>query len=102
MDKTIEQLLAPVKELNELTVKSIEKIAAIQVKAIQDNTKVSIDLLKSANEINDDKSLRKYLESQVSNALDLSNKTMEDTQKIQQLCENYVSDVQGVVGKSVK
>jgi phasin family protein len=101
MENPFEQYMEPIKTLNDLALSSIEKIAAIQVKAIQDNTKISIEAMKSASDIKDMDSLKKYLESQVSVAQSLSESAVKDAEKIAKLGESYVTEVQEVVKKSV-
>ncbi len=101
MENTFEQFLAPVKALNELTLKSIEQIAAIQVKAIQDNANISINSLKSTTEIKDFDSLKDYLQTQVSAAQSVSENAVEDAQEIAKLTESYASGVKELVEKSV-
>jgi len=102
MDNTFDQFLAPVKALNELTLKSIEQIAAIQVKAIQDNANISINSLKSSTEIKDFDSLKDYFQSQVSAAQSVSENAVEDAQEIAKLSESYANGVKELVEKSVK
>lgn len=101
MEQTFEKLIAPVKELNELAIQSIEQIAAIQVKSIQENARISADSLKSATEIKDLDSLRDYLENQMSVAQNLYNKAVQDSQQIVKLSESYADNVKKVVEKSV-
>lgn len=101
MEQTFEKFVAPVRELNELTLNNIEKIAAIQVKNIQENAKISVDALRSTAGIKDIDSLRSYLDSQVSVAQDLYQKAVEDAQEIARLSESYASDVKAIVKKSV-
>ena len=102
MKNTFENLVAPVKELNSLTLNSIEQIAAIQVKNIQENARISVDSLKSAAEIKDLDSLKDYLESQISVAQNISDNAAEDAREITKLGESYASSVQELVEKSVK
>ncbi len=101
MEKTFEKLVAPVKELNDLTLKSIEQIAAVQIKTIQENAKISIDSLKSATEVKDLDSLHNYLQSQITVAQNLSENAVEDAQEIAKLSESYATDVKELVEKSV-
>lgn len=101
MKNTFEQLLAPVKELNELTLKSIEQIAAVQVKAIQENANISINSLKSSTEIKDLDSLKDYLQAQISAAQTVSDSAVEDAQEIAKLTEAYATDVKKLVEKSI-
>ncbi len=102
MEKTFEKLVAPVKELNELTLKSIDQIAAFQVQAIQENTKISVDSLKFATEIKDLDSLHNYLERQIAVAQNLSNNVVADGQEIANLSESYATSVKELVEKSVR
>ncbi len=101
MNISYEQFLAPVKELNELTLKSIEKIAAVQVKAIQENAETSIESLKASAAITDLDSLNEYLQTQLGVAQSVSDKTVKDAQKIAKLAESYANSVQSIVEKSV-
>ncbi len=101
MTNTFENLVAPVKLLNDLTLKSIEQIAAIQIKAIQDNAKISVDALKSATEIKDIDSLQNYLTSQADVAQSVSNNAVEDAQEIAKLSESYANSVKELVENSV-
>ena len=97
-----EKLVAPVKELNELTLKSIEKIAAIQTKSVQENAKISISSLQSANQIKDFDTLQEYLKEQLTVAQNLSDKAVEGAQEIAKLSETYAEEVKGVVEKFAK
>ncbi len=102
MEKTFENLVAPVKELNDLTLKNIEQIAAFQVKAIQENARISIDSLQSATEIKDLDSLQDYLQDQIAVAQNLSNNAVEDAQEITKLGISYATSVKELVEKSVR
>jgi len=101
MEKTFEQLVAPVKELNELTLKSIEQIAAVQVKTIQENTRISAESLKSASGIKDYDSLKDYMQNQISVTQNLYSNAVEDAQEIARLSQTYASDVKELVERSV-
>ena len=101
MQVSIEQLVAPIKEINELTLKSVEKISAIQVKAIQDSTDVSLSAIKAAADVKDLDSFNDYLQSQISTAQNIADSAMKDAQKIVKLTEDYASKVQATVEKSV-
>ena len=102
MEQTFEKLVAPVKELNDLTLKSIDQIAAFQVKAIQENTRISVDSLKSATEIKDLDSLQNYLKEQIAVAQNLSSDAIEDAKDIANLGVTYATSVKELVEKSVR
>lgn len=101
MLNTFEELMAPVKELNELTLKNIEEIAAIQVKAIEENAKISMDALKASIEIKDYDSFNSYLQEQASSAQNIANNAIEDSKEIVKLTESYTSSVKELVEKSI-
>jgi len=101
MENSFEKLVAPIKELNELTLNSIQEIAAVQIKTIQENAKISANSLKSATEIKDIDSLQAYFEEQISVAKNVSENAVEDAQEITKLSEAYASKVQEVVKNAV-
>ena len=101
MDVSIEKIIGPVKELNELTMKSIEKISAVQVKAMQDNAQASIEALKATAEIKDLESLNSYMQAQMSAAQDMYSKAVKDAEKIAKMTETYANDVKALVEKSM-
>ena len=101
MEKTLEKLVTPVKELNELTLKSIEQIAAIQVKTIQENARISVESLKSATEIKDFDSLRDYMEKQIAVTQNMYSNAVEDAQEIAKLSQTYANDVKELVEKGL-
>lgn len=102
MEKTFEKLVAPVKELNNLALKSIDQIVAVQVQAIQENTRISVDSLKFATEIKDLDSLHNYLERQIAVAQNEFSNAVADGQEIAKLSESYVTSVKELVEKSVR
>lgn len=100
MQYSIEQLVTPMKEINELTLKSIEKISAIQVKAIQETTDVSMNAIKTATDVKDLDSFNSYLQTQIATAQDIADAAMKDAQKIIKLTEDYATKVQSTVENS--
>lgn len=102
MDVSIDKIIGPVKELNELTMKSIEKISAVQVKAMQENAEASIEALKAATEIKDMDSLNSYMQAQMTAAQNMYSKAVKDAEKVAKMTEAYANDVKAVVEKSMK
>ena len=100
MEYSLEQFVAPIKEINELTLKNLEKISAIQVKAVQDNAEVSINAMKAAAEVRDLDSLNDYLQDQIATAQTVSDNAVKDIQKIVKLTETYAGKVKAAVEKS--
>ncbi len=100
MEYSFEQFLNPIKEINELTLKNLEKISAIQVKAIQDNAEISVNAMKAVADVRDLESLNDYLQEQISVAQTVSDNAVKDVQKISKLAETYANKVKEVVEKS--
>lgn len=101
MDVSIDKIIGPVKEINELTFKSIEKISAMQVKAMQENAQASMEALKAATTITDLDSLNQYMTAQMSAAQAMYSKSVKDAEKITKMAESYANDVKSLVEKSM-
>lgn len=101
MQYSLEQFTAQIKEINELTLKNLEKIAAIQIKAVQDNAEVSVNTMKAVAEVRDLESLNDCLQDQIATAQTISDNTVKDIQEIMKLTEAYAGKVKAVVEKSV-
>jgi len=101
MENTLEKLVQPIKELNELTFKSIEKITAVQFKAFQDNTKIGMYALNTASEIKDLDSFKNYLESQIAVSQYISDNTVVDVKEITNLSNSFATNAKEVVEKSI-
>lgn len=101
MINTYEKLVAPIKELNELTFKSIEKITALQLKAFQDNAKIGLYALDTVNEIKDFDSFKTYLESQIAVTQYVSDNVAVDAQEIAELGKSYATNAKKVVEKTI-
>jgi phasin family protein len=101
MENTFENLVAPIKALNELTLNSIQQIAAVQINTIQENAKISADSLKAATEIKDLDTLQSYLTNQIDVAKTVSDNAVQDAEEITKLSEAYSAEVQKVVTNSV-
>jgi phasin family protein len=101
MDNTFEKLVEPIKELNELTLKSVEKITAVQLKAFQDNAKIGMYALNTASDIKDIDSFKNYLESQVAVSQYVSDNAVVDVKEISELSNSFATDAKEVVEKSI-
>lgn len=101
MENTLEKLVAPIKELNELTFRSMEQITAIQLKAFQDNAKIGMYALNTASEVKDIDSLNNYLESQIAVGQYVSDNAAVDVQEISELGKSFAEGAKEVVEKSI-
>ncbi len=101
MQYSIEQFVVPIKEINELTMKSIEKVSAIQLKVMQENAKASIEALKASASIKDLDTLNTYMQAQMNSAQSIYAKSVKDSEKIAKMAESYATDVKALVEKSM-
>ncbi len=101
MDLSIEKIVGPVQELNELTMKNIEKITAIQVKAMQENAQASMEALQASSQIKDLDSLNLYMQSQMGLAQKMYSNAVKDAEKIAKMSEAYANSVKDLVEKSI-
>ena len=101
MDLSIEKIVGPVQELNELTMKNIEKITAIQVKAMQENAQASMEALQASSQIKDLDSLNQYMQSQMGLAQKMYSNAVKDAEKITKMSEAYANSVKDLVEKSI-
>ena len=101
MDVTIDKIVGPVKEINELTLKSIEKITSLQVKAMQESAQASMEALKATTTITDLDSLNQFMTAQLSAAQAMYSKSIKDAEKITKMAESYANDVKAIVEKTM-
>lgn len=101
MINTYEKILAPIKELNELTFKSIEQITSLQLKAFQDNAKIGMYALNTVQDIKDLESFKTYLESQIAVTQYVSDNAAVDAQEIADLSKSFAINAKEVVEKTI-
>ena len=97
MNAEFQKFLAPIQELNTIAVQNVEKIIDIQLKALEENTKVGIEQLKSASQINDLEGLNTYFTAQAEVGKKVAERAAEDTRAIVELGNAYTNEVQRVV-----
>ena len=97
MNAEFQKFLAPIQELNTIAVQNVEKIIDIQLKALEENTKVGIEQLKNASQINDLEGLNTYFTAQAEVGKKVAERAAEDTRAIVELGNAYTNEVQRVV-----
>ena len=101
MKNPYEKFVAPFKELNELTFKSIEQITALQLKAFEDNAKIGLYALDTVNEIKDFESFKTYLESQIAVTQYVSDNVAIDAQEIAEVGKSFATNAKKVVERTI-
>ena len=97
-----EKYFEPVREINALALENIEKLLDIQLKSIDDTTRLSVEQLKSAVEIKDVDGLKKYITDQAEIAKSLGERFAKDTQTALEIGASYTDKVQRIVTETVK
>jgi phasin family protein len=101
MKNVFEELMAPIKELNFLTLKSMEQITAIQTKAFMDYAKIGMYAVNTATEVKDLDSLKSYLESQIAVTHYVTDNAAVDVEELKEVGRSFATEVKEVVEKSI-
>ena len=101
MNTYFENYLAPVKAINELTIKNLEKVVNHQVKSFKENAKIGVDSLKAASEITDVESWKAYVTSQLDVARNASESLVSDARAYAEMGQEYTSEVRAIVENAV-
>lgn len=102
MNIQTEKYFEPVREINALALENIEKLLDIQLKSINDTTRLGVEQLKSAVAIKDAEGLKKYITDQTEIAKTLGERFVKDTQTALEIGASYTDKVQQIVTETVK
>lgn len=102
MNLQTDKYFEPAREINALALANVEKLLDIQLKAINDTAKLGVEQLKSAAEIKDADSLKKYITDQSEVVKSLGERFVKDSQAALELGTSYTDKVQQVVTNVVK
>ena len=97
MNAEFEKFIAPIKEINELTVKNFEAIAEMQIKAAEENVSLSLEQAKNASNVKDAESWKEYLNSQAQYSQQLNERLIENAKGVVELGNTYNTEVQRIV-----
>jgi len=102
MNAQVDKFFAPIRELNTLAVENVEKIFDIQMKALEETSKATVEGLKGAAAISDLESLKSYLNKQAEVTRQLTERSLTDTKSVMELGNSYTSEAQKIVKESMK
>ena len=102
MNVQTEKYLEPVKEMNALALENVEKLLDIQLKSINDTTRLGVEQLKSAADIKDIDGLKQYFTNQAELVKSLGERFVKDTQAALELGTSYTDKVQQIVTDTIK
>ena len=100
MNPQFDKYLAPLKELNELTARNFANAAALQIKLVEENTKIGMDQLQNASTISDAESLQSYLGTQTEVTKQLNERFVENVSTFTALGSTYNNEFQQIVKKA--
>ena len=92
----------PVREINALTLKNVEKLLELQLQSVNDTARLSLEQLKSAADIKDVEGLKKYFSGQAEVAQAFGERLVRDGQTAVELGISYTDKVQQIVVETLK
>lgn len=95
----IENVLAPVKRVNEASIESVEKLLDTHVAVLRRNSEYALNAWRGALEVRDLDSARQYLESQTDVAKAMMTDAMADAKTVAGIGRDYVEAVRTVYGE---
>ena len=102
MNMQTEKYFEPVRQINALALENIEKLLEIQLKSINDTTRLGVEQLKSAVDIKDVDGLKKYITDQTEIVKGLGDRFVKDSQAALQIGTSYTDKVQQIVTETIK
>ncbi len=97
MNTEFQKFVAPIQEINAFAVQNAEKFIDIQIKALEENTKVGLEQLKNAFEIKDLDGLKDYFATQAEVGRKVAERAAEDTRAVVELGNAYANEFQRIV-----
>ena len=102
MNVQSENYFEPVRQINALALENIEKLLDIQLKSINDTTRLGVEQLKSAVDIKDVDGLKKYITDQTEIVKGLGERFVKDSQAALEIGTSYTDKVQQIVTETIK
>ena len=96
-----EELLAPVKALNELAIANAEKLVALQSKNFEKYSKIALSSLQEASAVADLEQSQAYFKKQGEVSKQVAEDFAADMKEVAELGQAYVAEVQKVVSENV-
>ncbi len=96
MNAQLDKYIAPVKELNELTIDNIEKVVALQIKRLEENTRIGVEQWKGASAVKDADGFKQYLGGCAEVARTMTEKAVEDARTAFEWSTAYQTEAQRI------
>ena len=102
MNAQVEKYIAPVQELNALTIDSMEKLIGLNMKRFEESAKASIEQLRAAASIKDVEDVKSYLNNYANIMRQLGERTVEDTRAVIEMGNAYTTEAQRIFKDALK
>ena len=96
MNPQLDKYVAPVRELNELAIDNIEKVVALQIKRLEETTRIGVDQLKGAAAVKDVDGFKVYLGGCAELMRTMTEKAVEDARTAFELGNAYHTEAQRI------
>lgn len=97
MNAQTEKYFEPVRQLNALAVENVEKLLDIQLKSINETTRLAIQQMKSAAQVSDVEGLKKHFSTPTEVAKAVCELFVKDAQAAIEIGKRYSEEAQGVI-----
>lgn len=97
MNAQFDKYVAPMKEINNLTVKNFETVTEMQLKSAEENAKIGIEQIKSAAAVKDADGWKSYLNTQAEVTQQFNDRLVENVRSVVELSNAYNSEIQRIV-----
>ncbi len=98
----VEKYMAPVQELNALAVENVEKILTLQLKRLEETTKLGIEQMKAVASIKDVEGFQGFMNSYAESLRQIGERTAEDVRAVYELGNSYTTQAQRIFKDAVK
>lgn len=102
MNAQLDKYIAPVRELNELAIDNFEKVVALQIKRLEENTRIGVEQLKGATAVKDAEGFKEYLGGCAELARALTEKAVEDARTAFEWGNSYQTEAQRIFKSVLK
>ena len=98
-DKVSTLIVTPIGGIGSITVGACERIADVQISALQYFSKLGFERWRSAASINDYDSAQEFAVKQIEVVGDVGKKLMDDSRRLLEIGKAYTSEVKDVLSK---
>lgn len=98
----VEKYMAPVQELNALAVENVEKILNLQLKRLEETTKLGIEQMKAVASIKDVEGFQGFMSRYAESLRQIGERTAEDVRAVYELGNSYTTQAQRIFKDAVK